>query len=488
MGAYRDARQARLAEAAARAQMAAAQAERERQAQARASFNRLVNPPAPVSFDTGLNLPGAEIPVAAEAGGMSFDTGLRARGPQGAPVAAAVSRYTPEQQNQDLANVFMGGMGQDLAAYQSFMNPGPAEVPEQAADFAQITAGRIQSGNMEPEQALTFGYRGAQQYGYRGSLQDFAGLVQAYGPEQQNRQPTALEIRAQEAGLQPGTPEYQQFMLRGGSGYGPRRPNSVDRLAGVVESYITSQGGGSAAPGQIEAGVPLATPEQLERARLPRDTVAQIRYDARGNPYFDVVTEGLSRDDRRALVQSEISSRRQFRDVSRNIERALSQVGPESAGIAALFNEIPGLPPAQLQARIDTILANLGVTALTEMRESSPTGGAVGNVTEREWALLAALRENLSTGQTPDQLRDALRDFQLGWQEVQAERRAVLNEFYPEEYRRIYGNEPAPPIAVPEEILSISPEAAEAAGNEVTYNGIDYRYREGTWRPFYETY
>ena len=102
MGAYRDARQARLAEAAARAQMAAAQAERERQAQARASFNRLVNPPAPVTFDTGLNLPGAEIPVAAEVGGMSFDTGLRARGPQGAPVAAAVSRYTPEQQNQDL--------------------------------------------------------------------------------------------------------------------------------------------------------------------------------------------------------------------------------------------------------------------------------------------------------------------------------------------------------------------------------------------------
>lgn len=38
------------------------------------------------------------------------------------------------------------------------------------------------------------------------------------------------------------------------------------------------------------------------------------------------------------------------------------------------------------------------------MRDSSPTGGALGNVTEKELALLQAVRGSLKQAQTPEQI------------------------------------------------------------------------------------
>lgn len=71
-------------------------------------------------------------------------------------------------------------------------------------------------------------------------------------------------------------------------------------------------------------------------------------------------------------------------------------------GMIAQF--VPGSGRADAQALADTIGANIGFDRLQAMREASPTGGALGAVTERELALLQATAGNLSLAQSEQQL------------------------------------------------------------------------------------
>jgi hypothetical protein len=54
----------------------------------------------------------------------------------------------------------------------------------------------------------------------------------------------------------------------------------------------------------------------------------------------------------------------------------------------ALNSVIPGTDARELASKVDTIQANLAFDELEEMRKNSPTGGALGNVTEKELDLL----------------------------------------------------------------------------------------------------
>jgi len=51
------------------------------------------------------------------------------------------------------------------------------------------------------------------------------------------------------------------------------------------------------------------------------------------------------------------------------------------------------------QKTIDTIKANIGFDRLTQMRKESPTGGALGNVTEKELAFLQSVLGSLDLNQ-----------------------------------------------------------------------------------------
>lgn len=63
-----------------------------------------------------------------------------------------------------------------------------------------------------------------------------------------------------------------------------------------------------------------------------------------------------------------------------------------------------GTPAADLDSLLDTVGANISFDYLNTMRQNSPTGGALGNVTERELDLLRATEGNLRQSQSADQL------------------------------------------------------------------------------------
>ncbi len=101
--------------------------------------------------------------------------------------------------------------------------------------------------------------------------------------------------------------------------------------------------------------------------------------------------------------------------VSKN-DRVLSTIDKAAAGVTArtagpaglVFSAIPGTKARNLSALIDTIRANIGFDQLQQMRDNSPTGGALGQVSEREIGFLQATIANLEISQSPTQLRENL--------------------------------------------------------------------------------
>ena len=87
-----------------------------------------------------------------------------------------------------------------------------------------------------------------------------------------------------------------------------------------------------------------------------------------------------------------------------DIDMALKNVSAFSTGAGSVLKDLPvvgGITPAgQMESLMETIRANVGFDKLQAMREASPTGGALGAVTEKELAFLqsvfGSLRQDIS--------------------------------------------------------------------------------------------
>jgi len=65
-----------------------------------------------------------------------------------------------------------------------------------------------------------------------------------------------------------------------------------------------------------------------------------------------------------------------------------------------------------LQSRIDYLKATATLGALTELRAQSPTGGALGNVSDRDMQILKDASGRLQQAQSPEAFKSALKELQ----------------------------------------------------------------------------
>jgi hypothetical protein len=91
--------------------------------------------------------------------------------------------------------------------------------------------------------------------------------------------------------------------------------------------------------------------------------------------------------------------------VLQDIDKAIDQTSGLTAGVGSLLGAIPGTGARDLQSSIDTIVANIGFDRLQQMREASPTGGALGGIAVPELQMLQAVLGSLRTDQSPEQLK-----------------------------------------------------------------------------------
>lgn len=116
----------------------------------------------------------------------------------------------------------------------------------------------------------------------------------------------------------------------------------------------------------------------------------------------------------------ELQSQEEKRSNTESNEQSTANLVSEDIGRAKrIINESPnlttgflgpiiskwgGTPAADLDSLLDTVGANISFDYLNTMRQNSPTGGALGQVTERELDLLRATAGNLRQSQSADQL------------------------------------------------------------------------------------
>ena len=77
---------------------------------------------------------------------------------------------------------------------------------------------------------------------------------------------------------------------------------------------------------------------------------------------------------------------------------------PVTGLLGQMGSAMAGTPAHNLKNLLEAVKANIGFEALNTMRQESPNGAALGNVTERELAFLQAAAGSLLQSQTEDQL------------------------------------------------------------------------------------
>lgn len=108
------------------------------------------------------------------------------------------------------------------------------------------------------------------------------------------------------------------------------------------------------------------------------------------------------------------------------IEDTQGMVTPWTAGrtgaVSALVN--PGTDSYTLRKNIETIKGNIGFDRLQQMRDMSPTGGALGQVAVQELNALQNVISNLDPNQSDDVLKSNLqkvKDHYLRWRQAMTE-------------------------------------------------------------------
>lgn len=102
-------------------------------------------------------------------------------------------------------------------------------------------------------------------------------------------------------------------------------------------------------------------------------------------------------------------------------------INAATTGAGAYLANVKGTPAYNLAAQLDTIKSNVGFSALQAMRAASPTGGALGQVSEQENRLLQSTLASLDQGQGAEQLKANLAKVNMHFENLKKVLNAPIN-------------------------------------------------------------
>lgn len=185
---------------------------------------------------------------------------------------------------------------------------------------------------------------------------------------------------------------------------------------GVARGVPASGGGGL--PAAKSATAPAAS-----AALAAPPTSAAPAQAAQAGPSVTKIPPSAAQQ--RAAQSALQGFERQANIVSDTVDEALKLVGPLSTGYGAFLADLPNTDAGKLRNALDTIRANVGFDKLQQMRDASPTGGALGQVSETENRLLQAVNGALDPKQS-DQLVANLKKIKTLYGQVMEERRGAF--------------------------------------------------------------
>lgn len=144
--------------------------------------------------------------------------------------------------------------------------------------------------------------------------------------------------------------------------------------------------------------VPLTPIEQAQVEASRASTAASYSTIAKNNA--DIVANAQAKQ---AAITSSVNT---ADTVLGKVNTAINQTGIGTAGFGSgIISLIGGTGASNLRSTINTIKSNLAFTELAKMRAASPTGGALGAISDKEEELLSSTVASLDASQSPSQLR-----------------------------------------------------------------------------------
>lgn len=205
---------------------------------------------------------------------------------------------------------------------------------------------------------------------------------------------------------------------------GPQKPvealSTIGKLRADLDAGRITQAEFDGEVSRIQRGEPSLSVQFGEGGALAGITYgsAQKGQEAaiiRGADGQPLVSPGPQQEQYRKANNFLKSKQRQIGIVRDDIRRASELVkDPMATGpLGAIGRELPIVgaitPGGRLASRIKTIKTNIGFDKIDEMRQNSPTGGALGNVTEKEIDFLQAVAGELDNAQSDEDVNYVLR-------------------------------------------------------------------------------
>lgn len=235
---------------------------------------------------------------------------------------------------------------------------------------------------------------------------------------------TALEQNLIAAGFDPNAPpngedglnDFQREMRKQLAGQGVEAGGGLSITFDENDRPVITQNGGGIVPPTPTQPTP-AGGGGLSFGELGKVDPGMARgLDSNGN-LMEAPIPGSAPDlERKAVEEAAVNADkekiRSGQDVLRAIDQASEMAGFWSTGMVGKFVRDVGLggtPATDIEIALRPVLANLGFDALQQMRASSETGAALGQVTERENTLLQSRITSLDPDGSPELLKENLK-------------------------------------------------------------------------------
>ncbi len=156
-----------------------------------------------------------------------------------------------------------------------------------------------------------------------------------------------------------------------------RKPEELPKApqVGSFEDYVTRKYGATPTAQQVAA----ARRQWEEAGRAPKE-------------------------GKEAPKVSEYSKERALRTIQ-SVDELLPQINRWTTGYGSLLSNVPETEARSFRAQLDTLRANIAFNELTAMREASKTGGALGQVSDREGILLQSALGALDQAQSAEDIK-----------------------------------------------------------------------------------